>query len=450
MVKTVDQDQSTQSQSGDLRQGSRPRVVVVGAGFAGLAAIEVLRDAPVELVVVDRHNFTTFQPLLYQVATAGLNAGDVAYPLRTVLRRARHAHFIQGTLAEVDAKRRFIGLEDGRIVDYDYLILGIGASASFFGIPGAEERSHTIYTLDAAVDVRNHIFQRFEYAASHGVHDGVLTFVVVGGGATGVELAGAIAELAHRALYTDFTMLGPDDVKVVLIEQRGRLLEAFHEDLSEYARRELRARGVTVLLNETVESVEEGLIVLKSGREIRNGLVLWAAGIAVPPVVSKLGLPTGRGGRIMVGSDLRVVGSDRIFAVGDVALSTNRDGAPLPQLAQPALQGGEHAARQILALLAGSETEPFRYRDKGIMATIGRRAAVAELAGGVRLHGTPAWVSWLLLHVAFLLGSRNKASVLMNWSWHYLSWGKGPRVILGGVRPQLEGGIEGNELARGN
>jgi NADH dehydrogenase len=413
-------------------QRARPRVVVVGAGFGGLSAIEVLKDAPVDLVVVDRHNFTTFQPLLYQVATAGLNAGDVAYPLRTVLRRVRRAHFVQGTLSEVDAKRRFVVLEDGRIIEYDYLVLGIGATANFFGVPGAAERAHTIYTLDAALDVRNHLFQRFEHAASHGVHDGALTFVVVGGGATGVELAGAIAELAHRALYTDFTMLAPDDVKVVLIEQRPRLLEAFHEDLSEYARRELRARGVTVLLNETVESVEDGLIVLKSGREIPNGLVLWAAGIAVPPVVGKLGLPTGRGGRLMVGSDLRVVGSDRIFAVGDVALATNAVGEPLPQVAQPAIQGGAHAARQILALVEGRETEPFRYRDKGMMATIGRRAAVAELAGGIRLHGTPAWVSWLLLHVAFLLGSRNKASVLMNWSWHYLSWGKGPRVILGG------------------
>ena len=410
----------------------RKRVVVVGAGFAGLSAVESLKDSQTDVILVDRHNFSTFQPLLYQVATAGLNPGDVAFPLRTVLRARNHARFEQGTLASVDAEKRFITLEDGKTIDYDYLVVGIGANANYFGIKGARENSHAIYTLDEAIDVRNHLFRQFERAASHGVRDGGLTFVVVGGGATGVEMAGAVAELAHKALYTDYTTLNPDDVRVILIEQNSRLLEAFHEDLSEYARRELRARGVTVLLQEAVESVDPGKIVLKSGREIENGLVLWAAGVAVPPVVNHLNLPTGRGGRIMVGSDLRVIGSDSIFAVGDVGLAVNDKGDPLPQLAQPAIQGGRHAAEQVLALIDGRSTSPFRYRDKGTMATIGRRAAVTEMPVGIRLNGTLAWLAWLGLHVVTLLGSRNKASVMLNWMWHYISWGKGPRVILGG------------------
>ncbi|WP_298209199.1 NAD(P)/FAD-dependent oxidoreductase [Ferrimicrobium sp.] len=410
----------------------RPKVVVVGAGFGGLAAVEELSKLSADVTLVDRHNFATFQPLLYQVATAGLNPGDVAFPIRTVIRSMARTKFEQGELASVDAERKFIVLEDGRTIDYDYLILAVGATANYFGIEGAREYSHAIYTLDDALDVRNHLFHQFEQAVAHGVRDGALTFVVVGGGATGVELAGAIAELAHKALYTDYTSLNPDDVKVILIEQQTRLLEAFNEELSEYARRELRTRGVTVLLQEAVQAVEPGVILLHSGREIQNGLVLWAAGVAVPPVIGRLGLPTGRGGRLMVGGDLRVLGSESIFAIGDVALASDPAGTPLPQLAQPAIQGGRHAARQIGSLAKEEATYPFRYRDKGTMATIGRRAAVAEVGRGIRLSGTAAWLAWLGLHVVTLLGSRNKASVMINWTWHYLSWGKGPRVILGG------------------
>jgi len=428
MVLTRRRQQQVATESGS----GRPRVVVLGAGFGGLAAVRELSRLPVDVVLVDRHNFSTFQPLLYQVATAALNPGDVAFPVRSMLRRMTRARFAQGEVASLEAERHFVILEDGRTLEYDYLVVALGAAPHYFGVPGARERAGSIYTLDQAVAVRNQLVRRFEEAASHGVRSGSLTFVVVGGGATGVELAGAIAELAHVALVTDYNNLNPDDLRVVLVEQRPRLLEAFDERLSEYARRELRDRRVTVLLNETVESVEEGVLVLKSGREIPNALVVWAAGVTTPPVIERLGLPTGRGGRVMVGADLRVLGSESIFAIGDVALVSDASGNPLPQLAQPAIQGGVHAARQIEALLAGRGTDRFRYSDRGIMATIGRRAAVAELAGGVRLHGTIAWGAWLGLHVLTLLGGRNKASVLVNWSWHYLAWGKGPRVILGG------------------
>jgi len=416
----------------EIEEKGRPRVVVVGAGFGGLATVEALSGIEVDVVLIDRHNFATFQPLLYQVATAGLNPGDVAFPVRTVLRSKRRMRFVQGVLASHDAEHKYVTLEDGRSIAYDYLVLALGASANYFGIEGARENSHAIYTLDEAIDVRNHVFRLFEQATAHGVHGGELTFVVVGGGPTGVELAGAIAELARKALYTDYTTLNPDDVKVILVEQRPRVLESFHPDLSEYARKELRERGVTVLLGESVQEVFPQKILLKSGREIPNGVVLWAAGVATAPVVSKLGLPTGPGGRIQVGEDLRVPELPHVFAIGDVALAQGGGGNPLPQLAQPAIQGGAFVGRAIARDLDGRPAGRFSYHDKGVMATIGRRAAVAEIGDRVRLEGTTAWLAWLGLHVMTLLGSRNKASVLLNWGWHYVSWGKGPRVILGG------------------
>ncbi len=415
-----------------IEEKGRPRVVIVGAGFGGLATVEALANAEVDVTLIDRHNFATFQPLLYQVATAGLNPGDVAFPVRTVLRSKRRMRFVQGVLASHDAEDKYVTLEDGRSIGYDYLVLAVGASANYFGIEGAREHSHAIYTLDEAIDVRNHVFRLFEEATAHGVRSGELTFVVVGGGPTGVELAGAVAELARKALYTDYTTLNPDDVKVILVEQRPRVLEPFHPDLSEYARKELRERGVTVLLGESVQEVLPHKIMLKSGREIPNGIVLWAAGVATAPVVSKLGLPTGQGGRIQVGEDFRINELSHVFAIGDVALAAGKDGRSLPQLAQPAIQGGTFVGHAILKDLDGKPAGRFVYHNKGVMATIGRRAAVAEIGNRVRLEGTVAWLAWLGLHVMTLLGSRNKASVLLNWGWHYVSWGKGPRVILGG------------------
>lgn len=411
---------------------TRPHVVIVGAGFAGLAAIAALKDQEVTITLIDKHNFATFQPLLYQVATAGLNPGDVAFPVRSLLRRFPGVTFRQGVLTSLDREKKEVVLEDGESISYDYLILGFGASTNYFGVPGAGEHTYAIYALDDAVAVRNRIFAQYEKVAAHGAEEGDLTVVVIGGGATGVEMAGALAELRTRALHTDYPNIESSLAKVILIEQNGHLLSAFDEPLCEYAKSELEGRGVTVRVNETVREIFADQVQLTSGEIIKSSLIIWAAGVGVPEVATKLGLLQGRGGRIVVGGDLRAEGCDREFAVGDLAAALDQSGELTPQLAQPAIQSGAHAGAQILRLMQDLPTESFTYKDKGIMATIGRRAAVAQLRGGFDLTGTAAWIAWLALHVMFLLGVRNRLSVLLNWAWHYVSWGRGPRVILGG------------------
>lgn len=410
---------------------TRRKVVVVGAGFAGLAAVERLSSSEFEVLLIDRHNFATFQPLLYQVATAGLNPGDVSFPIRTLLRKHPTVRFRQGELVSIDRVSNEIELEDGSRVPYDFLVLAFGATSNYFGVPGASDYTHAIYTLDDALEVRNLIFQRFEKAAAHGGPLSTLTFAVVGGGATGVEMAGAVAELCEKALHTDYTTIKASEVRVLLIEQRPRILEAFDEELSEYAISELKKRGVEVMLENVVEEITPSTIRLQNGKSIDYGLVVWAAGVKVADFASNLGLPQTRGARIKVNEDLRVEGEESIFAIGDLSAALSQ-GSVVPQLAQPALQQGKHAADQIRNLTTGKPTVAFRYRDRGTMATIGRHAAVAQLRGGIDLTGGPAWLAWLLLHVLTLIGARNKLSVLLNWAWHYVSWGKGPRVILGG------------------
>ncbi len=410
---------------------TRKKVVIVGAGFAGLSAVETLYRENFDILLIDRHNFATFQPLLYQVATAGLNPGDVSFPIRTLLRKYPQVRFRQGELSKLAKESNLIELEDGSKIGYDYLILAFGATSNYFGVKGAAEYSHAIYTLDDALEVRNRIFHQFELAAAHGITEGCLTFVVVGGGATGVEMAGASAELCDRALRTDYTSIPRSLVRVILIEQRDKILEAFDDPLSQYALEELKRRGVEVTLNSAVDEITPEKVHLSGDKDIPYGILIWAAGVGAPALTATLGLPQGRGGRILVEPDLRVTGYDNIFAVGDIAAANSKNQI-VPQLAQPALQGGKHAALQIKNLVTNVPTSPFVYKDRGIMATIGRRAAVAQLKGGVDLTGWLAWMAWLILHLMTLLGARNKLSVLINWLWHYISWGKGPRVILGG------------------
>lgn len=409
------------------------KVVIVGAGFGGLSAMNTLSKNPdVEITVIDKHNFATFQPLLYQVATAGLNPGDVAFPVRTLLRRQKNVTFRQGLIGAVDGQSNEIVLLDGARISYDYLILAMGATTNYFGVPGAAENSQAIYTLDEALAVRNKVFSMFEWAASHGVKDFNLTTVVVGGGATGVEMAGALAELKLRALQTDYPALDPAVARVVLLEAQDRLLSAFSPELSKYASAELKSRGVEVRLNTAVKSVLSDGTELSNGEKIEANLVIWSAGVGISSDVTALGLPQLRNGRIEVNEDMRVKGFERIFCIGDLAGALEADGSLVPQLAQPAIQTGIHAAKSIFVLMLGRSTSPFVYRDKGTMATIGRNAAVAQLPGGIKLTGNLAWLAWLALHLMTLLGVRNRLSVLLNWSWHYISWGRGPRVILGG------------------
>jgi len=409
----------------------KPHVVILGAGFAGLAAAGELNGAAVRTTIVDRHNYNTFQPLLYQVATAGLNPGDVAYPVRTYVKRHAGVRFRQGLVTSVDLDAREVHFEDGGVLPYDYLIVSTGATTNYFGVTGAQEQSLAIYTLDDALAVRDRIFAQLERASALGYAKGELTIVVVGGGPTGVEMAGTLAELRAMALRTSYRELDPKMARILLVERLERLLAGFDERLSKYASRSLARRGVEVRLGESVEEIAADKVVLASGEIIACGLVIWAAGVATNELAHALDLPRSRGGRIAVDEHLRVASRQEVFVAGDAAGTPYGD-VLLAQLAQPAIQTGRHAGRQIRSLVEGSATKPFRYRDKGIMATIGRRSAVAQLPGHIRLRGTLAWIAWLGLHIFTLIGFRNRLSVLLNWSWRYLSWRRGPRVIVGG------------------
>jgi NADH dehydrogenase len=410
---------------------ARPRVVILGAGFAGLSAAGALDGGAVDTTIVDQRNYNTFQPLLYQVATAGLNPGDVAYPVRTYGRHHPHVRFRQGVVDDIDLDGREVRFEDGGVLPYDYLIVSTGATTNYFGVSGAAEHSLAIYTLDDALAVRDRIFAQLERASALGWSHGELTIAIVGGGATGVEMAGALAELRSMALSTSYQELDPAMARVVLIERLDRLLAGFDDRLSRYAALSLARRGVEVRLGESVAEVAEDKVVLGSGEVIACGLVIWAAGVATNELAHALDLPRSRGGRIVVGADLRVPARPEIFVVGDAAGTPFGDGL-LPQLAQPAIQTGRHAGQHIRDIVEGRETRAFRYKDKGIMATIGRRSAVAQLPFRIRLRGTLAWLAWLALHIYSLIGFRNRLSVLLNWSWRYVSWRRGPKVIVGG------------------
>jgi NADH dehydrogenase len=420
--------------------GVRPHVVIVGAGFGGLAVARGLDKLPVEVTLVDRQNFTTFQPLLYQVATSGLNAADVAHPVRGLFHRQRNLRVRRGEVIGVDWDRRVVRLADVRDgeVAFDHLVLAPGAVVTYFGVPGAREHATPLYTLDDAVQLRNHVLERFEGADADPdlIDDGELNFVVVGGGPTGVETAGALAELFSVVLRRDYPTLGVGRARVVLVEARETLLAPFHASSQRAALDTLRARQVEVRLDETVAEVTPDHVRFASGEVLPTRTVIWAAGVRAHPLAEALGLPTTRGGRIEVGDDLRVVGHDGVWAVGDVAAPRDHRGdGPLPQLAPVAMQSGGHVARQIGRLLEGKPTQPFRFRDKGTMATIGRRSAVAELPGRIRLRGTPAWFAWLGLHLLYVAGLRNRLSVLLNWAWGYLTWDRGPRIIFRGDPP---------------
>ncbi len=408
-----------------------PRVIVVGAGFGGLAAVAELVRRGAQVMLVDQNVYSTFQPLLYQVATAGLNPGDVAYPARAFTRR-KGARFRLGTLTRVDPVARQITLADGGEFEYDYLILATGVSAAYFGVTGAAEHTLGLYTRRDAVVLRDHIMSLLERLDIAGPGKDV-NFTVVGGGATGVEVAGALAELRATALDAAFPEVDLASVHIKLVEQAPVLLAPFHPALQEYARRELLARGVEVRLGAQIREVTRDCVVLAGGEDIPSDVTVWAAGVAAPAAAAEWGLAQGRGGRVLVRPDLRAHGQDRVFAVGDIALV---DGLPLPQLAQPAIQAGRHAAQQVGRLARDLPTTAFSYHDKGIMATIGRRSAVVQLPRGLRVRGTLAWLAWLALHLITLLGNRNRLSALLNLSWRYVSWGRGGGVIVGDDPPE--------------
>lgn len=412
--------------------GVRPNVVVIGAGFGGLSVARGLADKPVEVTLIDRQNFTTFQPLLYQVATSGLNAADVAHPVRGLFHDQANLRFRRAEVTGVDWDARQVELLGQRPVPFDHLVVAAGATATWFGIPGAEEWGLPLYTLDDARRLRNHIVERFEAADAQPdlIDEGALTFVVVGGGPTGVETAGALAELVAVVFRRDYPHLDVGRAHVVLVETRDALLAPFSPGSQRHAAETLTARQVDLRLGESVAEIGPRHVRLGSGDVIPTQTVVWAAGVRANPLAGMLGLPTGKGGRVVVDADLTVPGRPGVWAIGDVAAPPGRDGEALPQLAPVAMQSGAHVARQIGRLLDGRQPQAFRFHNKGTMATIGRRAAVAELPGGLRLRGTLAWIAWLFLHLLYLAGVRNRASVMLNWAWSYVTWDRGPRLIL--------------------
>jgi NADH dehydrogenase len=411
----------------------RPRVVIVGGGFGGLSAAKALRRAEVEVMLLDKNGYNTFQPLLYQVATGGLNPGDVTYALRAFAGRYRNVRFQRRKVTGIDFDSKRVRVEDGEPFGYDYLVLCPGVAANYFGVPGAEENSMVMYSRSGAIQVRDHVMASVEAAAQHRPEAPEPVVVIVGAGATGVEMAGALAELRNVAIPLSYPELTVDRVRVVLVEMSPHVLGPFAEPLREYTAAALRKRGVELRLNTAVREVGPDYVVIGDGEKIPSAVTVWATGVSAGPVVAGWGLPTGRGGRILIEPDLQVQGHPGVFAVGDAAVDSN---SPLPQLAPPAMQGGVHAAKQIQRLIAGEPTEPFHYNDRGTMATIGRSDAVVQLPFGLKLKGLVAWLAWVFLHVMELIGNRNRFATIANLSVHYLSWPRALNVIVGDVPAQ--------------
>jgi NADH:ubiquinone reductase (H+-translocating) len=410
------------------------KIVVVGAGFGGLNVVRSLRHADVDITLVDVNNFHLFQPLLYQVATAGLDADDIAYPVRGTLRRQKNAHFRLGRVTALDLDGRTVRLRDGSSLPFDVLVLAIGAVSASFGVPGVEEHALELKSLLDAERVRAHILHSFETASialtsGQGLDANALDVVIVGGGPTGVELAGGIRELYDGVLARDFRDLDVRAANITLVEATDRVLGTFAPRLSDSAAMALRKRNIVLALGTGVDRVIPGGVELADGRKILGGTVIWAAGVRANPLAVEFGLPTGRGGRVAVLPDLTIDGHPELFVVGDVAASPSDDGAPLPQVAQVAIQGGRHVAKQIERRLEGLPSKPFRYKDKGSMATIGRNAAVTQLPNGIKLTGPIGWLAWLGLHLLYLVGFRNRANVFVNWAWNYLTYDRGARLI---------------------
>jgi NADH dehydrogenase len=410
---------------------SPPRIVIVGAGFGGLWCARGLARAPAEVVLVDRNNYHTFFPLLYQVAAAELVPTDIAYPVRSIFRGVPNVQVRMTEVRGLDVVNRRVETTAGP-VGYDVLVLAMGSVPHFFGVEGAAEHAFPLRWMEDAIPLRRHILTRFEAAAT--TDDPIarrrqLTFGIVGGGPTGVEFAGALVELVYGPLLRDYPSIHPDEVAVVLLEAADRLLGGMPKRLGDYAAERLRRRRVKVRLGVRVDSLGPGSVLLNGRETMSTDTVVWTAGVQGDPAVHRWGLPTDRGGRIPVDQHLRVVGHEEIYAVGDLAYLEGEDGAPLPQVAQVAIQQGRCAAHNILAAYSNEPMKRFRYRDLGILAVIGRNAAVAHVFG-LGFRGLLAWVLWLVIHVTWLIGFRNRALVLVNWAWDYVFFRRAVRLIL--------------------
>ena len=408
----------------------RHRVVIIGAGFGGLSAAKSLSKAPFDVVVIDRYNYHMFQPLLYQVATAALSPGDIAFPIRTVFRRAPNVRVVLATVSAIDAERNEVIAEANRI-PFDYLIVATGARQAYFGHDDWAPHAHGLKTIGDAVYLRDRILLAFEKAETETDPDErrrLLNFVVVGGGATGVELTGAIAELAKRTLASDFRTINPGSARIVLVEAGPRLLRQFDESLSHSAQRALEKLGAEVRLGTAVTGCDEAGISMGPER-IETRTIMWSAGVEASPAGRWLGAETDRAGRVKVEPDLSLPGRPHIFVLGDTALVTGVGGQPLPGVAPVAKQQGAYVAQVIAARVAGQPVAPFHYRDYGMLATIGRSHALVQF-GRVKLSGFPAWVLWCFAHIFFLIGFRNRLFVMLNWAWNFLASRRGARLII--------------------
>ena len=416
------------------RHGSacRPHVVIVGAGFGGLTAAKGLAKVAVEVTLIDRENHHLFQPLLYQVATASLSPAEIAWPIRGLLRRQRNTCVLLGEVTGVDRERHVVNM-DGREISYDFLVLATGATHAYFGNDGWVAHAPGLKSIDDATEIRCRLllaFERAEMEDNPKERERLLTIVIVGGGPTGVEMAGAIAELARKALAADFRTIDPRHTRVLLVEAGPRLLPTFPEDLSHYAEYALRSLGVEVWLGRAITGCDAAGVTLCEER-LPAGVVIWAAGVAASPAGAWLGVEADHAGRVKVGARLAPPGSDNVFVIGDTALAVDANGKPLPGLAPVAKQQGMYVAEVIKARLAGkTEVPPFRYRDRGKLATIGRRTAIISF-GRLRLKGWLAWWIWGIAHIYFLISLRNRLIVATQWLWSYVTFERGARLITG-------------------
>lgn len=409
---------------------ARPRVVIIGAGFGGLECAKKLAGKPVDALVIDRHNYHLFTPLLYQVASSLLNPSDIAQPVRAIFRGKRNVRFLQGEVTGIDPIGKIVRLADGSEERYDRLVIAAGSTTNFFGVQGAEDGALGLKDLSEALELRNHILGSLERAARSedpSERRKLLTFVVVGGGPTGVEYAGALSELLKLVVPREYPELEGASPRIVLLEALPEILNAFPRKLGSSARGELGRKGVEVRTGTRVMSVRDGVVELSTAEAIEAGTLVWAAGVRPAELGEALRAPKSRSGRIEVDEFLRVKSLDGVYAIGDVA-SFVQDGREVPMLSAPAMQEGRVAARNVLHDLAGEPLEPFHYRDKGSMATIGRNDAVAQL-GRLQLTGFIGWVVWLWVHLYYLIGFRNRLAVLIGWGWNYVRFDRPVRII---------------------
>ena len=407
-----------------------PHVVIIGGGFGGLYTARGLKHVDADVTVIDRHNYHLFQPLLYQVATAALNPSDIAMPIRAILRKQKNVSVVLGDAIEVDVERKRVKLTDGEVA-YDYLVVATGATHSYFNHPEWEHQAPGLKTIEDALEIRRRVLLAFEAAEREtdpAKQQAWLTFVIVGAGPTGVELAGALSEIARQTMVRDFRRIRSESARVILLEGKERVLPPYPPSLSEKARKQLENLGVEVITSAVVTDVNDHEVRVGEDRVIPTRTVLWGAGVQASPLARSLGVPLDRAGRVLVEPDLTIPGHKDVFVIGDLAAVEQYDGSFVPGVAPAAIQEGQHTALNLERAVAGQPLRAFRYRDKGSLATIGRAAAVGDF-GKLKLSGFLAWFAWLAIHIFFLIGFRNRFLVITQWAWAYVTYQRGARLI---------------------